>query len=365
MRIRKKLKILLNISRSIRSYKKGVFKLPYMPLVAWIEPTNVCNLRCIMCPNSIITQDNPGFMDLELYKRIIDEGKGYLSSVVLCLAGEPFLNKNLPEMVEYAKKNGIGTMISTNGTVLSEDLSSKVIKAGLDWINFSFDGCTKEIYENIRKGADFDKTINNIVGFLKTKKELKSKVEAEIQILIMDEEGKKNFNENIKKFKDKFKGLPLNNIQMRTPSTWGGVLHGTDKYKYKELGTLYSPCSYLWSSIHFLWDGSVVACTTDFWGINKLGKFPENSIEKIWNGERFQNFRKAMLEKKYAGYFKYCDKCDSLWSERILGLPSGIRGVSALAFSNVFGYSALKLLKKAAEKLNPNFVMKSAKSDEE
>lgn len=358
MSIPKKIKSLVTIPRSIRCYKKGILKLPYMPSIAWIEPTNVCNLKCIMCPNSVIPQEKPGFMDMELYKKIIDEGKGYLTNIILCLAGEPFLHKQLPEMIAYAKKRGIGTMISTNGTILTKEASKQAIEAGLDWINFSFDGCSKEVYESVRVGGNFEKTVENIIDFLRIKKELGAKTEAEIQILIMDEAGQKDFDKNIDSFRKFFRDLPLDNIQVRQPSTWGGILHGTDKYEYKKLEDKYFPCSYLWSSMHFLWDGTAVACTTDFWGKNTLGKFPEQSIKEIWNGEKYQNFRKAMIDRQYKGFFEYCDKCDSLWSESILGLPPGIRGISALTFSHVFGYSNIKSFKKIAKRMNPRFVMK-------
>lgn len=355
----KKIKNILTIFRSIFHYKKGNLRLPYLPTAAWIEPTNVCNLKCIMCPNSVITQKNPGFMNMDLYKKIIDEGKNHFSVAFLCLAGEPFLHKNLSEMVAYAKKNGVSPIISTNATVMSKETSRAILKAGLDWINFSFDGCSKEIYEKIRVGGNFEKTIQNIIDFLEIKKELKSKVKIEIQILIMDENGQKDFEKNIENFKNRFKDLPLDNIQIRQPSTWGGILHGTDKYKYKKLGKVYSPCSYLWSSMHFLWDGTIVACTSDFWGKNALGKYPDQSIKQIWNGEKFQNFRRAMQERKYNDYFEYCNECDGLWSERILGLPPGIRGISSLTLSSIFSYSAMMIFKKMAEKINSRFVMKS------
>lgn len=357
----KKIKSLINIPRSIYHYKRGSLRLPYMPNMVWIEPTNVCNLKCIMCPNSVITQKNPGFMDMELYKKIIDEGKSYFSGVILCLAGEPFLHQRLPEMVAYAKKRGIGTMISTNGTVMTQEVSRKIIEAGLDWINFSFDGCSKEVYEKIRVGGNFEHTIKNITNFLKIKKELGSKVKAEIQILIMDEAGQKDFDDNIAGFMKRFENLPLDNLQFRQPSTWGGIFHGTDKYQYKKLGKTYSPCSYLWSSMHFLWDGTAVACTSDFWGKNALGRYPAQSIREIWNGEKYRNFRAAMINRKYSDYFECCDKCDSLWSERIFGLPPGIRGISGSVLGSVFGYSTVVLLKKAAAKISSGFVMRSVR----
>lgn len=78
MTILRKIKHLITILRSIYHYKKGDLCLPYLPNALWTELTNVCNLRCIMCPNSVRAQKKSGFMDIELYKKIIDEAKVFV-----------------------------------------------------------------------------------------------------------------------------------------------------------------------------------------------------------------------------------------------------------------------------------------------
>ena len=155
-------KKLINIPRSIYHYKRGHLKLPYLPNALWIEPTNICNLKCIMCPNSVVTQKNPGYMEMGLYKKIIDEAKDFVSYVVLCISGEPLLNIDLPRMIKYANDKGVYTYLSTNCTVLTPQLSEEILKAGLSWINFSFDGCTKETYEKIRVNAKFNESLRNV-----------------------------------------------------------------------------------------------------------------------------------------------------------------------------------------------------------
>jgi radical SAM protein with 4Fe4S-binding SPASM domain len=358
----KKIKNLVNIPRSIFHYKIGSLSLPYLPNALWIEPTNVCNLKCIMCPNSIVAQKNPGFMDLGLYEKIIDEAKDFASYIVLCISGESLLHKDFTQMVSYAKKNGLETYLSTNATLLTPELSRRIIEAGLDWINFSFDGVKKETYEKTRVNADFDKTLQNIIDFLKIKKELKSKIRAELQILLMDENGQKEYAQFGEEFLSKFKNLPLDSVQTRRPSTWGKHLLNTEKYQPIEIKkSKYSPCSYLWSSLHILWDGKIVACTSDFFAENILGKFPENTLEQIWNGEQMNKFRGAMIRGEYLNYNKNCEGCDSLWDENILGLPPGIRGISALTFSNIFGKSCLSLLKLMAGYFSPEFAMRVIK----
>lgn len=356
-----KVKNLIKIPVSIFYYKKGSLVLPYLPNVVWIEPTNVCNLKCIMCPNSVIEQKNKGFMDMVIYKKIIKEIKTFASYIILCISGESLLHKNFAEMVKIAKDNGLAVYLSTNATVLTPKLSKEILLAGLDWINFSFDGCSKEVYEKVRVGGKFEKTLQNVVSFLKIKKFLGGKTSAELQILVMDENGEKDYQKNIKGFMRNFKNLPLDYVQKREPSSWGNFLHDTKKYQYRTLGNNFSPCSYLWSSLHILWDGKVVACTSDFFGDNVLGKFPEKSLREIWNDEPMRRFRLAMVKGTYLKHNKNCQSCDSLWEKQILGLPAGIRGISAAVVGNIFGKNFFEFFKKTAKIINPDFAIKIEK----
>ena len=109
-------------------------------------------------------------MDWDLYKKIIDEAKGFVHDINLFLGGESLFHKRLPDMIRYARENGIGTRLSTNATVLTKDKAKAIIDAGLDFIIFSFDGYEKEVYEKIRVNASFEKTLANIKGFLEEKK---------------------------------------------------------------------------------------------------------------------------------------------------------------------------------------------------
>jgi radical SAM protein with 4Fe4S-binding SPASM domain len=310
-----------------------------------------------MCPNSVIAQDKLGFMDFNLYQKIIDESKSYLSYVILCLSGESLLHPDLPKMIAYAKKNNIKTYLSTNATVLTKSLSEKIIKAGLDWINFSFDGCSKEIYEKVRINANFDITLKNVVDFLKIKKSLKSPVSTELQIILLNQKGINDYHKNIEKFKKNFENLPLDSIQLRAPSTWGNVFNKTKKFTPKKLSDTFSPCSYLWSALGILWDGQVVACGSDFFAKNSFGNVNQESLKSIWNNKKIIKFRKAMINHRYSKYNNFCQHCDSLWEKRILGLPAGLRGVIASTLSNILGKNYFRFLKKLAKKLNNDFPM--------
>src|SRR2546428_2776903 len=92
------------------------------PLNLDIETTGVCNLLCPFCSTTFKQwgPDAPGYMKMDLYKRIIDEGAANgLYAIKLSFRGEPMLHPHLVEMVAYAKAKGIlDVTFNTNATLL-------------------------------------------------------------------------------------------------------------------------------------------------------------------------------------------------------------------------------------------------------
>jgi MoaA/NifB/PqqE/SkfB family radical SAM enzyme len=125
-----------------------------------IEPTLQCSLACVMCPWTELRSE-AGTMDLATF----DALRPFLSqakSVDLTGGGEPLLSPILLEMVQSARQAGCTVGFSTNGFRLTPDLSEHLVAAGLDWISFSVDAATPELYNQIRQGSNFDIVIANI-----------------------------------------------------------------------------------------------------------------------------------------------------------------------------------------------------------
>ena len=101
-------------------------------------------------------------MDLDLYRKIIDQSSGNIYYANLFHRGEPLLHPDIAYMISYAAKKGIKTGIHTNATLLDGKLGKDIIMAGLDSISFSFDTFDREAYEKNRSGADFYNTLDNI-----------------------------------------------------------------------------------------------------------------------------------------------------------------------------------------------------------
>lgn len=136
-------------------------------LTAIIEPTIRCNLNCITCSESIRGRTKKD-MDLLKFKRILDQFP-YLIKLALQGVGEPLLNKDLLLMIQLAKERQIYVYFNSNGTILNDEISDHLIQSGLDLINFSVDGGTKEVYEKIRRGASFEDFYQKVKRFMELK----------------------------------------------------------------------------------------------------------------------------------------------------------------------------------------------------
>jgi MoaA/NifB/PqqE/SkfB family radical SAM enzyme len=130
-----------------------------------VESTIACNLRCIMCPWREIAKnvENHGIMTQEIWEAI----RPHLpetQSVDFTGGGEPLLQPQLLEWIREAHAAGCETGILTNGLLLTEKKAAQIIDAGLNWICFSMDGATAEIYEEIRVGSNFETVCQNLAN---------------------------------------------------------------------------------------------------------------------------------------------------------------------------------------------------------
>ncbi len=301
-------------------YQRKSVVLPYYPVRLWIEPTSYCNLKCVMCPNKELKKEEKGYLDFNLFKKIIDEIKNFAFEIHLLHRGESLLHPEFFKMVKYAHKADLTIKFHTNGTLLDEEKSYKLIESGLDQFSFSFDGFDKETYEKIRIGGDFDKVVANIIQFLKIKKKLKSKKPFTIiELINFPEIYSGNIEERRKRFLNNFKGLPLDKIEFREMHNWAGLVNKNSKLEIKRSNN-YSPCTFLWQALIIFWDGSVVPCTQDFHGYYILGNVKDSSIKEIWNNKKMINLREKMI-KREINDLETCRSCDRLWREKFLGVP--------------------------------------------
>ena len=109
------------------------------PVVVW-NCTQQCNLRCIHCYASANVEKSPGEMDTPTGRKFIGDLADFDVPVVLFSGGEPLLREDLFELASLAKKQGIRVALSTNGTLITDEVAKKISNVGFAEVGISLDG---------------------------------------------------------------------------------------------------------------------------------------------------------------------------------------------------------------------------------
>lgn len=267
-----------------------------------IEGHNICNLDCKMCPYSKMTRKKE-LMSIELYKKIIDDAKEFgIELVNLSLYNEPLLDKYLFERIKYAKEKGLKVGFYCNATLLTDEKSEKLLDLGIDYINFSFDGATKESYEKIRKNANFEETQANILNFIFNKIRRETKTPIISVMLTAQEENCSELKEFEKFWKSKINFVGISQFDNRKE---------TDRSKLQK--RLIYPCRLLCSGgIVIMSNGKVPLCCKDYDGSVILGDLNTQTIEDIWNS-KFKSIKNAHILGR-GDIIDICKNCDDLYT---------------------------------------------------
>lgn len=212
-------------------YYLGLTKVPTAPLYVNVEPAASCNLRCGFC-SSRRRDDREARMDMTLFERIVADAKrAGVVNISLWLAGEPLMHPRLVEMVAYVEKMGLVSGLHTNATLLGERNAKGLLDAGLSQLSISFDGTDRESYEQMRLGANFDKTVANIRRFLRLKAERGTgKPHTIIQTMVpyrpemRDASGWVHYPPAPPEVRNLFAGLPVDEFRVLLPHNWAGEI---------------------------------------------------------------------------------------------------------------------------------------------
>lgn len=135
-----------------------------------IETTTRCNLRCKQCAR-LVNKYALADMEMAIFNRLMPLFP-HVREVALYGHGETFLHKRFFEMLEVLKKHNIFVYVTTNGTLLTEEVAERLVDLKLDRLSFSLDAATPQLFHEIRRGADFEAILENIRRLNRIKKRL-------------------------------------------------------------------------------------------------------------------------------------------------------------------------------------------------
>lgn len=314
-RLIKPVNVLLAGYSWLKSSVTGNATIKGMPVSIGVELTNNCNLHCPECSSgSGQMQRGRGYMDFEVYNKVLKELRPYLYNINLFFQGEPMLHPLFFQFVGNSKN--MNTIVSTNGHYLSDENSEKLVKSGLSKLIISLDGIDQDTYSVYRINGNANTVINGIKSVTDAKTRFNSSMKIVIQFLV------NRFNEHqipqVRRLAHTVNAsLSLKSMQIINQKdivSWLPLKEKFRRYKLKDGGyvvksSLPDRCARLWFNPVITWDGKVVPCCFDKNAEYVMGDINQESFREIWDGLQYRTFRKSILSGRHMT--EICRNCTS------------------------------------------------------
>lgn len=322
-----------------------------LPRSLYLETTNRCDSKCQTCVRTFDTLEPPKDLTLAELKAIADQFP-VLDRVVLHGVGEPLLNRDLFEMIAYLKTKGAAVVFNSDAITLTPARAERLVASGADEYRVSMDAATPETYRRIRGVDRFDRVVGNVghlvdvmrgrglarprvsLWFTTMKaniEELPAFVrlagrlgvpEVHVQRLVYNGRGLAVEAQSIHRALEARERLLLEEAEAAARE--GGIAleasGATTPLKSFEGRDLearpWSGCQRPWTLSYITANGNVLPCCLSPWTARRyrnavLGNAFAEPFAAVWNGERFQQFRRDFESETPPDP---CHGCGLLWS---------------------------------------------------
>lgn len=333
---------LFRLTRALVAYKRRSETLYAMPIRLWVETSGLCNLECTMCPNKDLPAEAKTIMELPLFEKIVDEAAGFVNDMYLHHRGEPFINPQLFSMIRYAEDAGIRTRFHTNGTMMTAGRADRLLEAAPSMVSFSVDGFAKAPYEQIRQGAAFEKTIDNI-RYLATEKQ---KQKLKKPYLVVERIRFKTAppgetDDGIAALRQELLDAGIDEVIAKDEYDW--ATHAASGDAPPEA---LNCCTFPWYAMVICADGTVTPCPQDFHASLPMGNVRNASLRDIWNAKPYRALRHAF--NRNAETPSVCCSCDRRCRETMGGVP--LQYAKTFLVDQFVGYGKLRKSLGTAER---------------
>src|SRR2546430_16919865 len=123
---------------------------PALPRSLYLETTNRCDSKCQACTRTFRSLGPPADLTLAKVKTIAAQFP-VLERVVLHGIGEPLLNPEIFEIVEYLKSRAVTVLFNSDAISLTARRALRLIESGLDEDRASIDSATRQSYRALRR----------------------------------------------------------------------------------------------------------------------------------------------------------------------------------------------------------------------
>lgn len=275
-----------------------------------VDVTENCNLACAHCPHASLKKKEQltnGFLDKEIHHKLIDEiagpGKGCCRYVRYTAQGETLLHPGLIDFIRYAKKKATSVQVNvtTNGTLMDESYSLRLLEAGVDVIDISLDAFLPETYSAIRRGGSLEITKSNVLTLLALRKigAFRTRV---VTSFVEQPENRMEAED----FKSFWQGQGCDFVVIRRLHTAAGAREQTSPDDLED-GDRY-PCLYPWERLSLGVDGFLYYCPQDWVHGSRAADFRNSTVSRAWTGKFMEAVRSGHLKNDFSDV-ALCENC--------------------------------------------------------
>jgi MoaA/NifB/PqqE/SkfB family radical SAM enzyme len=269
-----------------------------------LEVTNACDLACRHCHfhgEGVVKTREVGMMATSVWRAAIEEAASWGTELTLQPwgMGEPLLHPELWQLVAAAKLHPhLAVGFYSNGMQWDAAAIDRAITSRLDWVCFSVDGLDAEQFAKYRKNGDLARVTTAIESLVGTRN-ARGATHPRVRINMVAYE---DATTTAEAFVARWRGLADSvNISRFRPI-------GSRRFSPIELPRV--PCYQLDTILAVAWSGEVAMCCEDPQVSAPVGRFPDQTLASIWNGERLRELRAAHRSGNYAAA-RLCVDCDA------------------------------------------------------
>lgn len=289
----------------VHRYRYELF--PYLHIVdeyppyLQIEPTSVCNYRCVFCYETDPTftkksNGHMGHMSLDLFKRVIDQAEGNVEFISLASRGEPLLCQEIEPMLAYTRGKFLNLKMNTNASLLDESKCHAILQSGIKTLVFSADAAEEPLYSKLRVGGHLDKVLANIERF----KAIKETQYKDSNIILRVSGVKFSEAQNMASM-EKLWGDLVDQVAFVAYNPWENT------YSQAPSG-IEAPCSDLWRRMFVWWDGKINPCDVDYKSTLSVGSLGAAALSDLWTSDNYTRLRSEHLSQG-RGKIEPCRRC--------------------------------------------------------
>jgi len=279
------------------------WRMPYAerPRYIQLETVTKCNAACPFCPQNELDRGVPKMPD-ELWKKVVDQTRGWGLTYRPFLTNEPFVDVRQPEICRYIKENDPTAKVeyNSNGELMTEKNARAILEAGVDIVRFSIDGLSRETYEPSRVGVSYDRVYERVPAFLKIWREEgyeEKGVFTEVRAIGVPEIAHEV--EDYKKFWEPQCSEVLITDLYQWP--WTGQ---------KREDVVKKPCLKVLDELFVYANGNITMCCWDVHERSVIGNVNEQTVEEIWTGYAVNHLR-SLLDDGRRDLITLCSRCNA------------------------------------------------------